>query len=90
MLRTLTFTPGSGKPVVYRRRGVSAAARLGLEGMAVGTACEGCPPISDLVKRFDAAGGRLLLGPIRFNAKRLPADHIVSNADLGGTVQLWE
>jgi hypothetical protein len=24
MLRTLTFTPWSGKPVVYRRRGVSA------------------------------------------------------------------
>jgi hypothetical protein len=28
MLRTLTFTPWSGKPVVYRRRPVSAAAVL--------------------------------------------------------------
>jgi predicted peroxiredoxin len=66
------------------------AVRLGLEGVAVGTACEGCPPISDLVKRFDAAGGRLLLCPICFNAKQLSADHLVANADLGGTVQLWE
>src|ERR1700729_696632 len=66
------------------------AVRLGLEGVAVGTAWGGCPPISDLVKRFDAAGGRLLLCPICFNAKQLSADHVVSNADLGGTVQLWE
>ena len=42
------------------------------------------------MKRFDAAGGRLLLCPICFNAKQLSADQVVSNADLGGTVQLWE
>ena len=66
------------------------AVRLGLQGVAVGTACAGCPPISDLVKRFDAAGGRLLVCPICFNAKQLNAGHLVANADLGGTVQLWE
>ena len=33
------------------------AVRLALDGVAVGTACEGCPPVADLVKRFDAAGG---------------------------------
>jgi predicted peroxiredoxin len=66
------------------------AVRLALEGVAVGTACEGCPPVADLVKRFDAAGGRLLICPLCFNAKRLAAEDLMSNADLGGTVQLWD
>ena len=43
-----------------------------------------------LARRLAAAGGRLLLCPICFNAKQLAADQVVSNADLGGTVQLWE
>jgi predicted peroxiredoxin len=66
------------------------AVRLALEGVAVGTACEGCPDVADLVKRFDAAGGRLLICPLCFNAKRLAAADLMSNADLGGTVQLWD
>ena len=66
------------------------AVRLGLDGVAVGTACDGCPPISDLMKRFDAAGGRMLLCPICFNAKQLNAGQLVASAKLGGTVQLWE
>jgi predicted peroxiredoxin len=66
------------------------AVRLALDGVAVGTACEGCPPVADLVKRFDAAGGRLLICPLCFNAKQLAAENLMSNADLGGTVQLWD
>jgi predicted peroxiredoxin len=66
------------------------AVRLALDGVAVGTACEGCPPVADLVKRFDAAGGRLLICPLCFNAKQLAAEDLMSNADLGGTVQLWD
>lgn len=66
------------------------AVRLALDGVAVGTACEGCPPVADLVKRFDAAGGRLLICPLCFNAKQLAAEDLLSNADLGGTVQLWD
>ncbi len=34
------------------------AVRLAVEGVAVGTACEGCPPLPELVKRYAAAGGR--------------------------------
>jgi predicted peroxiredoxin len=66
------------------------AVRLALDGVAVGTACEGCPPVADLVKRVDAAGGRLLICPLCFNAKQLAAENLMSNADLGGTVQLWD
>src|SRR6202451_1278175 len=58
------------------------AVRLSLEGIAVGTACEGCPSIPDLMKRLGAAGGRLLICPICFNAKQLSAGDLVENAEL--------
>ena len=66
------------------------AVRLATEGVAVGQACAGCPPICDLMQRFEAAGGELLTCPICFNARQLDAEKLVSNARLGGTVQLWE
>ena len=66
------------------------AVRLAVDGVAVGVACEGCPPLPDLMKRFDAAGGELLVCPICFTAKRLEESALVSNARIGGTVQLWE
>ena len=33
------------------------AVRLVLEGVAVGVACDGCPPLPDLVARYEKAGG---------------------------------
>lgn len=66
------------------------AVRLVLPGHAVGVACEGCPGLADLMKRFESAGGRFLVCPLCFNAKQLDADAIATNASLGGTVQLWE
>ena len=78
----------SGRPTVMFL--TKEAVRLGLEGAAIGTACEGCPTLPDLMKRYDAAGGRLLVCPICFNSKRLDAGGLVPNAELAGTVQLWE
>jgi predicted peroxiredoxin len=66
------------------------AVRLALNGVAVGTACAGCPPLTDLARRFADAGGTYLVCPICFTAKQLDADALVKNAALGGTVQLWE
>jgi predicted peroxiredoxin len=66
------------------------AVRLATEGVALGVACEGCPPIPELKQRFAAAGGELLVCPICFNARGLDEASLVSNARLGGTVQLWE
>jgi predicted peroxiredoxin len=78
----------SGRPTVMFL--TKEAVRLALAGIAVGTACEGCPSIPDLVARYTAAGGRLLVCPICFNAKQLDATALVANAELGGSVQLWE
>ena len=66
------------------------AVRLALDGVAVGTACEGCPPLPDLLKRFDAAGGRFFVCPICFDAKQLDKSGLVANAELAGTVPLWQ
>jgi predicted peroxiredoxin len=66
------------------------AVRLATDGVAVGLACDGCPPIPELMKRFDAAGGELLTCPICFNSKQLDEATLLANARLGGTVQLWE
>ena len=66
------------------------AVRLATAGVAVGQACEGCPPIPDLLDRLVAAGGELLTCPICFNARKLDESTLVKGARLGGTVQLWE
>jgi len=66
------------------------AVRLATEGIALGVACEGCPPIPELMQRLETAGGRFLTCPICFSARRLDEATLVSNARLGGTVQLWE
>jgi predicted peroxiredoxin len=66
------------------------AVRLALEGVAQGVACEGCPPLPELTKRYAEAGGRYLTCPICFDARHLAEDTLVQNASLGGTVPLWE
>jgi len=66
------------------------AVRLAIDGFPVGVACDGCPPLEELFKRYQAAGGELLVCPICFNARHLEDERLAANARLGGTVQLWE
>lgn len=66
------------------------AVRLALPGVAVGVACEGCPPLPDLLGRYERAGGRFLVCPVCFNARALDDGHLVDNAEIGGTVPLWK
>ena len=66
------------------------AVRLAVPGVANGVACEGCPSIPDLMARYVAAGGRFLICPVCFNAKKLDAAALIDGAELGGTVPLWE
>ena len=66
------------------------AVRLVIGDVARGTACEGCPPLKDLMRRYAEAGGRLLVCPICFDARHLDKGDLVDNAELGGTVPMWE
>ncbi len=78
----------SGRPTVMFQ--TKEAVRLALEGVATGVACDGCPPLADLLARYEKAGGRYLVCPVCFNAKQLDKGSLLPNAELAGTVQLWE
>ncbi|MEO6471580.1 MAG: DsrE family protein [Aeromicrobium sp.] len=66
------------------------ASRLVTNGVAIGVACDGCPPLDTLVKRYAAAGGRYLVCPICFDARALDHDGLIDGAELGGTIPLWQ
>ncbi|MGE0219701.1 DsrE family protein [Mycolicibacterium sp.] len=78
----------SGRPTMMFL--TKEAVRLVVPGVAVATACEGCPPLQDLVERYRKAGGRYLVCPLCVNAKKLDATSFLAGAEVGGTVQLWE
>ena len=66
------------------------AVRLAVPGVAVGVACDGCPPLADLLRRYTEAGGRFFVCPICFNAKQLDKGDLIAGAELAGTVPMWE
>jgi predicted peroxiredoxin len=66
------------------------AVRLAVPGIAVATACEGCPPLPELLDRYERAGGRYLVCPICVQAKKLDSGNFIAGAEVGGTVPLWD
>src|SRR6478735_5679985 len=63
---------------------------VGAAGVATGVACDGCPPLPDLLARYEKAGGSFMVCPVCFNAKQLDKGDLIPNAELAGSVQLWE
>ena len=78
----------SGRPTLMFQ--TKEAVRLALEDVATGVACDGCPPLRDLLNRYRQAGGQYMVCPVCFNAKQLDKGSLLPNAELAGTVQLWE
>jgi predicted peroxiredoxin len=78
----------AGRPALMFQ--AKEAVRLALEGVATGVACADCPPLADLLARYERAGGRFMVCPVCFNAKQLDKSALLPNAELAGTVQLWE
>ena len=78
----------SGRPTLMFL--TKEAVRLATDGTATGVACEGCPPLAELFKRYEAAGGRYYVCPICFNAKNLGQASLISGAELQGTIPLWD
>jgi predicted peroxiredoxin len=66
------------------------AVRLATTGVAVGVACDGCPPLERLIEQYAENGGELLVCPICFNARKLDESGLVANARLAGATPLWE
>ncbi|WP_319451850.1 MULTISPECIES: DsrE family protein [unclassified Mycobacterium] len=65
------------------------AVRLAVPEVGVATACEGCPPLAELMERYERAGGRYLVCPLCVQAKKLDSGNFIRGAEVGGTVQLW-
>lgn len=78
----------SGRPTLIFQ--AKEAVRLALEGIATGVACNGCPPLPDLLRRYQQAGGRYMVCSVCFNAKQLDKGSLLPNAELAGSVQLWK
>jgi predicted peroxiredoxin len=78
----------SGRPTLMFL--TKEAVRLAHDGFTRGTACEGCPPLEDLVRRYADGSGRYLVCPICFDARHLSQEGLQENAALGGTVPMWE
>jgi predicted peroxiredoxin len=77
----------SGRPTLMFQS--KEAVRLALDGVATGVACAGCPPLPDLLARYDKAGGQFMVCPVCFNAKQLDKGQLLPNAELAGSVQMW-
>lgn len=77
----------SGRPTLMFL--AKEAVRLATNDTATGVACEGCPPLAELVKRYEAAGGQYYVCPICFNTKKLSQESLIARAELQGTVPLW-
>ncbi len=66
------------------------AVRLAVGSTAVGVACDGCPPLPELVKRYEAAGGQYYACPICFNARQLDSELLIEGAEIQGTIPMWQ
>jgi predicted peroxiredoxin len=61
-----------------------------LDGVAAGVPSAGCPPLPDLLTRYDKAGGQHMACPVGFNVKQFDQGALMPNAGLAGSVQPWE
>ena len=66
------------------------AVRLAVPGYAEAVACEGCPPLPKLLEQFADGGGKLLVCPICFNARKLDDSALASNATIAGASPMLE
>jgi predicted peroxiredoxin len=66
------------------------AVRLALSGEAHAVACDGCPPLADLAAQYAQAGGKMLVCPICFNARKLDEHALIESAEIGGATPLWQ
>ncbi|OYN74387.1 DsrE family protein [Mycolicibacterium sphagni] len=78
----------SGRPTMMFL--AKEAVRLAVPGVGVGTSCDGCPPLAELIDRYHSAGGHYLVCSLCVRAKNLDAANFIAGAEAGGTVQLWE
>ena len=78
----------SGRPTLMFL--TKEAVRLAIVGFAAGVGCDGCPSVPDLMQRYEAAGGRYYVCPICLNSRKIGDAQLVANAEVQGTVPMWQ
>lgn len=78
----------SGRPTLMFL--TKEAVRLALPGFAAAVACDGCPPLPDLMARYEKAGGTFYVCPICVDARKIDKSEFIPNAELAGTVPMWQ
>lgn len=66
------------------------AVRLTTPGVAVGVACDGCPPLATIFEQFAEKGGELLACPFCVSSRGIDDGKLVANARVAGATPLWE
>jgi predicted peroxiredoxin len=66
------------------------AVRLAISGFGHAVACAGCPELATLLDRYAAAGGKYFACPICFGSRGLDQQQLLENAELNGTIPLWQ
>jgi len=66
------------------------AVRLATPGVAVGVACDGCPPLAKIFEQFAEKGGELLACPFCVNSRGIDDTNLAANARIAGATPLWE
>ena len=66
------------------------AVRLATPGVAVGVACDGCPPLPKIFEQYAEKGGELLACPFCVNSRGIDDSNLVANARIAGATPLWE
>jgi predicted peroxiredoxin len=64
--------------------------RLALPGHAQAVACDGCPSLARLFEQYSEGGGKLLVCPICFAARKLDESSLVENARIAGATPMLE
>ena len=78
----------SGRPVTMFL--TKEAVRLAIPGFAQGVACDGCTALETLLEQYTEAGGRMLVCPICFHARKLSPDSLIEAAQIGGAAPLFD
>ncbi|HMH38154.1 MAG TPA: hypothetical protein VK584_14585 [Streptosporangiaceae bacterium] len=87
----------AGKAVISLTTGLEDPEKVTVAFLvAVGAAEAGRPTLMFQAKeavrlaRYEKAGGTFMVCPVCFNAKQLDKGDLIPNAELAGSVQLWE
>ena len=75
-----------GRPTLVLQ--AKEAIRPVLDGTAAGAACDGCTVQPDLLAWYEKTGGRFMVCPVCFHARKLAQADLLPIAELGA-VQRW-